>query len=75
MLLDHLASGSARRSCSRRRARVIGTLQRRIALLGESERPTVLVEEVFLLVTEPRAGIVEDGRALVGGAGSCRQAS
>ena len=47
-------------------AGVIGTLRSGIAICREAERTAVLVEEVFLLEAEPRAGIVEDGRAGVG---------
>ena len=48
-------------------AGVIGALRRGIAARREAERTAVLVEEIFLLEAEPGAGIVENGRALVGG--------
>jgi hypothetical protein len=46
-------------------ARIIGPLRRRISAFGEAERAAVFEGEVFLLETEPRALIVENGRALV----------
>src|SRR5215472_1060948 len=46
---------------------VIRALRRGIPAGRETERPAVLIEEIFLLETEPRVGIVENGRALVGG--------
>ncbi len=47
-------------------ARVVGALRSGEAAFGEAERATVLVEEIFLLETEPCAGIIDDGRARVG---------
>src|SRR5215469_133734 len=44
---------------------VIRALRRGIPAGRETERPAVLIEEIFLLETEPRVGIVENGRALV----------
>ncbi len=63
MLFDHLAGDVADVLVAD--AGVIGALRRRIASLRKAERTAVLVEEIFLLETEPRAGIVENGRALV----------
>ena len=46
--------------------RIVTTLRCRIATFGESERATVLVEEVFLLKSEPGVFVVEDGGTGVG---------
>jgi len=48
-------------------AGVIWALRRGIPAGRETERAAVLIEEIFLLETKPRVGIVENGRALVGG--------
>ena len=48
-------------------ASVIGALRRRKAVVGESERASVLIEEIFLLEAEPRSRIVQNGRTGVGG--------
>ena len=47
-------------------ARVVRTLWAGIAFLREAERLAALEKEIFLLEAEPRAGIVQDGRAGVG---------
>ena len=46
-------------------AGVIRTLRSRVTLFREAERAAVLVEEVFLLETEPCIFVVEDGCAAV----------
>jgi hypothetical protein len=48
-------------------AGVVRPLRRRITVRGETERSAVLIEKIFLLKTEPRVGVVENGRTLVGG--------
>src|SRR5882724_13412258 len=48
-------------------AGVIGSLRRGIAAGGEAERTAVLVEEIFLLIAEPGALVVENGGTLVRG--------
>ena len=48
---------------------VVHALGSGISILGEAERAAVLVEKIFLLEAEPSAGIIEDGRAGVGGVG------
>ena len=53
---DGLESGSA----------VVRALRGGITFGGETERTSVLIEEVFLFESEPCAGIVKDGGAAIG---------
>src|SRR4029077_8787977 len=64
MLFDHLARDIADISVAD--AGVIRPLRRRITAGRKTERTTVLVEEILLLETEPRAFVVENRGALVG---------
>ena len=65
MLFHHLAGDVADVLVAD--AGVIRSLRRGITARREAERTAVLVEEIFLLVAEPGALVVENGGALVGG--------
>ena len=67
MLLDDLAGDIADILVAD--ARVVGTLRGGITTLGEAERAAILIQEVFLLETEPGVRIVENGGAGIGDVG------
>gem|GEM_PF-4061957 len=65
MLLDNLAGNITNilgaNTC------IVRPLRSWIAALGEAKRPAVFIEEEFLLKSEPRARIVENGGAGIRG--------
>jgi hypothetical protein len=63
VLLDDLASYVA--DVLEADAGVILTLRERETFIREAKRLAVFVEKIFLLETEPRAGVVQDGCAAV----------
>jgi len=46
---------------------VVRSLWGWITVFWETERASVLIEEIFLLITKPSLGIVDDSRAIIGG--------